>query len=204
MIPSLDTPMQPTPSSGGAGSSPQASAAAAAVVVLLAAIQRGEDAGAIRTRLASLLPSPPQQQQQQQPPPPHGAGWEPWLSHLLHAALDRPDDPGVLTALLSHLVKKTGGSGRSSPAGSSAAAAAASGLPPLLLQLLTSALQRGDPGVVGVVLRHCGGDPDMPLPAFPRCVSSVFVKGEEKTGPRAPSHFCVVVGRCGTHQSRVN
>lgn len=178
--------MQPAPSSGGGpphGTSPQASAA----VRLLAAVQRREDAAAIRARLASL------------PPPSHDAEWLPWLGNLLHAALDRPDDPGVLTALLSCLVGEPpailegGGGGGPSPAGS--AAATTPGLSPLLQQLLTSALQRGGPGIVGVVLRHCGGDLDMPLPAFPRCVS-VWVSQES---PRARTAMCVYDVTC--HQS---
>jgi hypothetical protein len=122
--------------------------------LLLAAVQRGEGADGVRARLAGLPP---------------GLEWPAGrLSHLLHAAVDRDDDPGILRALLAHL----GGGGPAFVAASAAPAAAggmgSAGLLALSQQLLTTAVQRGNVRMVGVVLCHCGGDADIVLPAFPR------------------------------------
>lgn len=158
------------PRAGDAGVTPQASA-----LQLLAAIQRGEGADSVRSRLASL-------------PPQHRAGWKPWIGHLWHAAVDRPDDPGVLGALLAH------GAAEAAPAvvvgGGEAGLAAPIGASSMLQQLLAFAVQRGNPGVVDVVLRHCGGDPDMPLHAFPRCVPGAGVGLCPQKGRRGRSCHC--------------
>ncbi len=159
--------MQPASSRGGGGGGggrcggsarpPPIPSAAHVHALLVTAVQRGEGADRLRARLAGS--------------PVGLRAWPAGLSQLLHAALDRGDDPDVLAALLAHIgggqpALVEGGGG----VGASGLGDGGGGMLSLSQQLLTSALQRGDPRMVGIVLWHCGRDPDVPLPAFPRCV----------------------------------